>query len=167
MNTTPLDALTIDTPTGPLAVIVDDGVVVASGFTSVEDQFGRLSKAERDRGVRRSDELEPVSSAVAAYLAGEVDALDSVPVRQSGGPFTQEVWRVMRQIPAGQTWSYSELAAKAGRPAAVRAAGSACAKNLVAPFVPCHRVVRSDGSLGGYYYGLPTKQWLLAHEAAG
>jgi len=70
----------------------------------------------------------------------------------------------MRQIPPGQTWSYAELAAKAGRPDASRAAGSACARNLVAPFVPCHRVVRSDGTLGGYYYGLPVKEWLLAHE---
>ncbi len=166
MTKTALDAITIATPTGPLAVLVDEGVVVASGFTSVDDQLGRLTTAERVRGVRHRTSLEPVSSAVAAYLAGDVDALDAVPVRQPGGAFTQEVWRVMRQIPAGQTWSYSELAAEAGRPAAVRAAGTACAKNLVAPFVPCHRVVRSDGSLGGYYYGLPAKEWLLAHEAA-
>jgi methylated-DNA-[protein]-cysteine S-methyltransferase len=70
----------------------------------------------------------------------------------------------MRQIPPGETWSYAELAAKAGRPQAVRAAGQACARNLVAPFVPCHRVVRSGGSLGGYYYGLAVKRWLLDHE---
>ncbi len=71
----------------------------------------------------------------------------------------------MRSIPPGQTWSYARLAAEAGRPTAVRAAGSACARNLVAPFVPCHRVVRSDGSLGGYAYGLDIKRALLAHES--
>jgi len=87
-----------------------------------------------------------------------------VPVRQPGGAFQQQVWDVMRRIPPGQTWSYAELAAKAGNPDAARAAGSACARNLVAPFVPCHRVVRTDGSLGGYYYGLDVKEWLLAHE---
>src|SRR5207342_3389453 len=101
-----------------------------------------------------------------AYVAGDLAALDAVPVRQPGGPFLQEAWRVMRQIPAGTTWTYAELAAKAGRPSAVRAAGGACAHNLVAPFVPCHRVLRTGGSLGGYYYGLDVKQWLLTHEGA-
>ena len=73
---------------------------------------------------------------------------------------------MMRSIPPGQTWTYAELAAKAGRPAAVRAAGQACARNLVAPFVPCHRVLRSDGTLGGYFFGSETKQRLLDHERA-
>ena len=73
----------------------------------------------------------------------------------------------MRQIPAGETWSYSELATRAGRPAAIRAAGQGCALNRVAPFVPCHRVLRSDGSLGGYAYGLATKRALLDFEGAG
>jgi len=71
----------------------------------------------------------------------------------------------MREIPAGQTWSYRDVAAKAGKPDAVRAAGTACGRNRVAPFVPCHRVVRSDGSLGGYGFGLDVKRWLLGHEA--
>jgi methylated-DNA-[protein]-cysteine S-methyltransferase len=87
-----------------------------------------------------------------------------VPVRQPGGAFQQAAWSAMREIPAGHTWSYSELATMAGRPDAVRAAGTACARNTVAPFVPCHRVLRSDGSLGGYAYGLDAKRWLLAHE---
>jgi O-6-methylguanine DNA methyltransferase len=72
------------------------------------------------------------------------------------------VWKGLREIPAGRTVSYGELAATIGT--AARALGSACGANLVAPVVPCHRVVRSDGSLGGYEYGLPIKQWLLQHE---
>jgi methylated-DNA-[protein]-cysteine S-methyltransferase len=104
--------------------------------------------------------------AVARYSAGEVTALESVPVRQPGGTFFQAAWAAMRQIPPGRTLSYTELAAEAGRPLAVRAAGSACARNLLAPFVPCHRVLRSDGTLGGYAYGLDVKRALLAHERA-
>jgi methylated-DNA-[protein]-cysteine S-methyltransferase len=164
-STRPLDALTIATPVGPLAVLVDDGVVVASGFTSVDDQAGRLSPDLAARGVQPVAAVPGVSDAVRRYLDGDVDALDDVPVRQPGGPFTQEAWHAMRAVPAGQTLSYAELAAKAGNERAVRAAGTACARNLVAPFVPCHRIVRSDGSLGGYYYGLGVKRWLLAHEA--
>jgi methylated-DNA-[protein]-cysteine S-methyltransferase len=73
----------------------------------------------------------------------------------------------MREVPAGEVITYAELAARAGNSRAVRAAGSACAQNMVAPIVPCHRIVRTGGSLGGYYYGLPVKEWLLAHEQAG
>jgi methylated-DNA-[protein]-cysteine S-methyltransferase len=169
--TSPLETAVVDTPAGPLAVVVDDGVVVASGFTSVEDQLSRLDDTLRARGTvagstRSPSSLGAVVDAVRAYVDGDVAALDRVPVRQPGGPFLQEAWRVMRQIPPGTTWTYAELAAKAGNPRAVRAAGGACARNMVAPFVPCHRVVRTDGSLGGYYYGLSTKQWLLAHEGA-
>ena len=160
----PLHATEVATPVGPLAIVTDDGTVVASGFTSVQDQVARLGSDLRERGVVRRADLGPVTDAVRAYFGGDVNALDQVPVRQSGGEFTQEAWRVMRSIPAGETWTYAELATKAGRPTAVRAAGSACARNLVAPFVPCHRVVRSGGALGGYYYGLSVKRWLLDHE---
>jgi methylated-DNA-[protein]-cysteine S-methyltransferase len=90
--------------------------------------------------------------------------MDEIPVTQPGGAFRQAAWTAMRRVPAGETISYTKLAAEAGNPKAVRAAASACAQNLIAPIVPCHRVLRSDGSLGGYYYGLPVKQWLIAHE---
>jgi methylated-DNA-[protein]-cysteine S-methyltransferase len=160
----PLEATEVATAVGPLAIVTDAGTVVGSGFTTVEDQVGRLDPALRARGVVRRADLGAVTDAVRAYFDGDVAALDAVPVRQPGGDFTQEAWRVMRMIPAGETWTYAELATKAGRPAAVRAAGSACARNMVAPFVPCHRVVRTGGSLGGYYYGLGVKRWLLDHE---
>ena len=116
--------------------------------------------------ITETDDLGAVSRAVEAYLGGELTALDSVRVEQPGSEWRQQVWRVMREIRPGSTWSYTELATKAGNPAAVRAAASACASNGVAPFVPCHRVVRSDGSLGGYAFGLPAKQWLLTHEGS-
>jgi len=166
VSTTPLDAYVLPTPAGPLSVLVtpEDDVVRASGFSSVDDQATRLAPDLRARGHRAAPPSGPVAEAVAAYSAGRLDALDDVEVAQPGGPFLQEVWRVMRSVPPGETWTYAELAAKAGRPAAVRAAGQACARNLVAPFVPCHRVLRSDGTLGGYFFGLETKQRLLDHE---
>lgn len=166
MSTTPLDSALVHTPAGGLAVIADHGVVVAAGFAPVELMAERLPADLRERGLRSRRDLGAITSAVRAYFAGDLAALDDVPIRQPGGEFTQEVWRVMREIPAGQPWTYAELATKAGRPAAVRAVGNACARNLLAPFVPCHRVIRTSGALGGYYYGLPVKEWLLAHEAA-
>ena len=150
---------TIDTPVAPWSVVTDGDVVVASGFCSVDVLVEWLG-----RDVERVEPQGEIASVVHRYLAGEHDVLDDVEVRQPGGEFQQDAWRVMREIPAGETWSYTELATKAGRPDAVRAAGTACATNKVAPFVPCHRVVRSDGSLGGYGYGLPVKRWLLDLE---
>ena len=159
-----LSITTLETPVAPWTVVVDDdGVVVASGFSGEDDTLARLTDAQREN-THRVDDAGEVTRAIRAYLDGDRDALDAVAVAQPGGPFHQQVWAAMREIPAGETWSYVELATKAGRPAASRAAGTACARNLVAPFVPCHRVVKSDGGLGGYYYGLDVKEWLLNHE---
>ena len=85
---------------------------------------------------------------------------------QPGTPSRQRLWAALRAVPPGRTVSYTQLAAQAGNPRAPRAAGAACAYNLIAPVVPCHRALRSDGSLGGYYYGLDRKTWLLRHEGA-
>jgi methylated-DNA-[protein]-cysteine S-methyltransferase len=85
-------------------------------------------------------------------------------VRQRSGEFIERAWAVLRSIPAGAPISYTEYAAKAGRPDAVRAAAAACARNAAALFVPCHRVRRGDGTLGGFRWGLPVKRWLVDHE---
>jgi methylated-DNA-[protein]-cysteine S-methyltransferase len=155
-----LEATTLKTPAGSLALIARDGVAVAAGFATIDAMADRLGDVE----VRNRRDLGSLSRAVAAYFAGDVAALDDLPVEQPGGDFFQATWKVMREIPAGETVNYAELAERAGRPRAVRAAGSACARNLIAPIVPCHRVLRTGGALGGYYYGLDTKQWLLEHE---
>jgi methylated-DNA-[protein]-cysteine S-methyltransferase len=156
---------TMPTPTAPWTVVVSDDLVVASGFADEDSVVGRLSDSERATGVERVSDLGAVSAAMRSFVAGDTEALDAVPVSQPGGPYQQLVWEAMRDIPAGETWSYAELATKAGRPSATRAAGTACARNRVAPFVPCHRVLRSDGSLGGYSYGLHVKRWLLDLES--
>jgi methylated-DNA-[protein]-cysteine S-methyltransferase len=154
-------ATTLETPVGALALLVRDDALIAAGFTPVEDQFGRLRTTA---ALRMVGDLGPFSVALQAYFDGDVTAMDTLAVSQPGGAFRQAAWKVMRDVPAGQTISYAELASRAGSPSAVRAAGSACAVNMVAPIVPCHRIVRTGGGLGGYYYGLSTKEWLLAHE---
>jgi methylated-DNA-[protein]-cysteine S-methyltransferase len=161
--TTAVHAATMTTPVGELALLVQDDTLIAAGFTDVQDQYARL---ETDDPLVRSTDLGVFTAALTAYFDGDVRAMDDLPVHQPGGSFRQAAWKVMREVPAGGVISYAELAARAGSPDAVRAAGSACANNRIAPIVPCHRVVRTGGSLGGYYYGLPVKEWLLAHEAA-
>jgi methylated-DNA-[protein]-cysteine S-methyltransferase len=157
-------ATTVPTQFGPMSLLgTEDCLHVAAFGEDVDSLRDRLPVAMRDGAVRRGD--IPAAAALRAYIAGDITALDSVVVSQPGGAFHTRVWEVMRAVPPGTTVSYSELAARAGAPRAVRAAGSACARNAVCLFVPCHRIVRSDGTLGGYYYGLDTKRRLLAHES--
>jgi methylated-DNA-[protein]-cysteine S-methyltransferase len=168
---TPYETTSVAVVDGLIVVVVVDpvdGAVVASGFGDLATTFGFLTAAEQARGhVEVAPDEESVRSAVealTAYAAGDVDALEKVVVRQPGGPFVQRAWDELRAVHAGETETYAGLAARAGSPAAVRAAGQACARNKVAPFVPCHRILRTDGSLGGYAYGLPVKEALLVHE---
>ncbi|GAB3152008.1 methylated-DNA--[protein]-cysteine S-methyltransferase [Microbispora hainanensis] len=157
---------TVPTPVGPLALLAHDGVLVAAGFTAdPQEMFTRLSPSLRALSLREGD-LGDAAEAVREYLAGRIDALDRIPVEQPGTPRRQRLYEALRAVPAGTTVSYAQLAEKAGLPrTAARAAGSACAQNLIAPFVPCHRVLPSTGGYGGYYYGTPVKEWLLAHES--
>lgn len=155
---------TLDTPVGPLTLISEGEALAAGGFCPPDVLAARLTPTQRD-GLRVRADLGPLSRAVAQYLTGQLDALDAIPVSQPGTPLQQEVWAALRAIPAGQIRTYTELAAATSRPEAVRAAGTACGRNLVSPVVPCHRAQRRDGSLAGYYWGLDVKRWLLAHEA--
>jgi methylated-DNA-[protein]-cysteine S-methyltransferase len=107
-----------------------------------------------------------VTERIAAYFGGELGAIDGLPVEMVGTPFQRAVWTALRAIPVGSTVSYSELARRIGRPAAVRAVGMANGANPVAVVVPCHRVVGKGGTLVGYGGGMPRKRWLLAHESA-
>lgn len=158
---------TLDTPIGPFTVVTDGGAVLASGWTAeVAGLVPLVHPSLRPVSMRRVADLGPVGEAVRAYVAGDLGAVDTVPVRQVGGEFLGYAWDVLRTVPPGEPVTYTAYAALAGRPAAVRAAASACARNAAALFVPCHRVLRSDGSLGGFRWGLPAKRWLLDHESA-
>ncbi|GGS91279.1 putative methylated-DNA:protein-cysteine methyltransferase [Planobispora rosea] len=162
-----IEAQVLPTPAGPLALLSHEGVLVAAGFTAdPEVMFARLSPALRARGLTRVGDLGHAAQAVRDYLDGDLKALDAVPVSQPGTPRRQQLLTALREVPPGTTVTYAELAERAGMPrTAARAAGGACAQNLIAPFVPCHRVLPSTGGYGGYYYGTEVKQWLLAHES--
>ncbi len=164
---TNMTLLTIETPIGPFTLIGEGKTVLASGFT--DDPTKLTVLIHRDLATELSGEsaidLEPAAEAVAAYFAGDLAALDAVEVRQqSGGNFLGHAWETLREVQPGHPISYTEFAERSGRPAAIRAAAQACARNAAALFVPCHRVVRTDGSMGGFRWGIDIKQWLLAHE---
>jgi methylated-DNA-[protein]-cysteine S-methyltransferase len=105
-----------------------------------------------------------LTTRLAAYFAGDIHAIDDIPTATAGTAFQREVWRALRAIPASNTISYGQLAARIGRPRAVRAVGLANGANPVGVVVPCHRVIGANGSLTGYGGGLHRKEWLLAHE---
>lgn len=165
MTTSTATWATVDTRLGPFTAVVDDeGAVLASGWTAELDELlpqvhPTLRPAELAAG-----DIGRVADAIARYHDGDLSAIDDVPVRQRSGAFLEHAWDILRTVPAGAPVTYTEYAAKAGRPAAVRAAASACARNAAALFVPCHRVLRLDGTLGGFRWGVETKHRLLAHE---
>lgn len=155
---------TLQSPIGPLTVAERAGRVCLLHFggdgAAIDQLFAKWHPAE----ARARQPVPAVESVLRRYFAGELDALDEVPVELNGTDFQKTVWLALRRIPCGATISYSELARRIGSAAAVRAVGAANGANPVAVIVPCHRVIGSDGSLVGYGGGLSRKQWLLAHE---
>ncbi|MGY1751688.1 methylated-DNA--[protein]-cysteine S-methyltransferase [Blastococcus sp. SYSU D01042] len=170
MTPPPARWATTSTPPGPFTVVVttapDGGdVVLASGWTDdVADLLPVVHRSLRPTWVEHAEHLA-VLDAADAFFAGDVTAIDAIPVRQRSGPFLEDAWEVLRTVPAGTPDTYTSFAARCGRPSAVRAAANACARNATALFVPCHRVLGSSGGLGGFRWGTAVKQQLLDHEA--
>lgn len=152
---------TTSTPMGPFGWLSSPEGVLASGWTTDADYLVALAGLA---GPVEHGEDDETAAAVHAFFGGDAGALDGVTVQQRGGAFITTAWAALRRIPVGRTRTYAELAADAGRPAATRAAASACATNRAALFVPCHRVLRTDGSLGGFRYGLQVKRAMLDFE---
>ncbi|MFD8494471.1 methylated-DNA--[protein]-cysteine S-methyltransferase [Amycolatopsis sp. NPDC059657] len=159
---------TVDTPIGPFtAVVAEDGAVLASGWTGDAGELSSLiSPALAPASLAEAADLGDVTRAIVRYHDGELDAVSEIPVRQKSGEFRERAWDVLRTVKAGHPVSYADYATLAGNPAAVRAAASACARNAAALFVPCHRVVKSGGGLGGFRWGVDAKRWLLNHETS-
>lgn len=155
-----------ETPFGLLHVFADDrGVVRASGFGDI-DRIAAHLPVDVARAGWAEGTLPHIERAVAAWLSGDADAITAVPVEQPGSDFLHDVWRAMSAVKAGEPVTYGELAVAAGRPSAARAVGTACSRNAVAPFVPCHRVLSSGYRVGAYGYGgAPVKAAMLALEA--
>jgi methylated-DNA-[protein]-cysteine S-methyltransferase len=166
----------------PLRLLVDRVATPIGDLVVVADEAGRLHAVEwadhdelMQRWLRRhcgaqGFSLHPandpggLAAALAAYFAGDLAAIDTMPVAAFGTDFQRIVWKALRGIPCGETLSYAALARRIGRETAVRAVGLANGSNPVSVVVPCHRVIGSDGSLTGYGGGIERKRWLLAHE---
>ncbi len=147
-----IDTTVVQFPLGSFRATVEEGVVRAATFTPAREP------TRRDRW--------GVHDTLVAYFGGDVDALDKLAVEPLGGtPFQRDVWKHLREIRAGAPISYAELARRVGRPQAQRAVGMANAANPVTLIVPCHRVIRTGGAIGGYAFGLAYKRWLLDHES--
>lgn len=164
--------LTTDSPLGRLLVAAtaqgvsavtlgDDDAQLVEALAA---EYPRAERAEVSRHALDADDpLRLWTDAIVRALEGRTGTAD-VPTDVAGTPFQQRVWDALRAIPAGETRSYTEVAAAIGAPRAVRAVAGACASNHLAFVIPCHRVVREDGSLGGYRWGLERKRQLLARE---
>jgi methylated-DNA-[protein]-cysteine S-methyltransferase len=165
-----LDVCTIDSPVGPLRLIAYRDALVTCEFGSApERQEAALARLHKHIGNCEPREHHDPAGAVtrlARYFAGELGALDEQPCEPHGTEFQLSVWAALRLIPAGNTWTYAQLAKHIGRPAAVRAVGAANGANSIALFLPCHRVIAADHTLWGYGGGLDNKRWLLNHEGA-
>lgn len=165
---------TLETPDGPFSVISSvqtdrlpgTAVVLASGWTSdLAELTSRIHPSLQPSAIAESAPDARIKAAVEAYYAGDFAAIEQIEVLQKSGPFRSHAWEVLRKVAPGAPVTYSDYAELSGNPKAIRAAASACAFNAAALFVPCHRVVRLDGGMGGFRWGLPVKERLLARES--
>ena len=150
----------LDSPFGPMTAAATDAGLAGLWFDGQAHHPGPLPVP-----VNTSHPvLAAAARALAAYFTGHPQPLDKVALDLHGTPFQQAVWQALQALPRGSTRSYGQIAAAAGSPAAVRAAGAATGRNPVSILVPCHRVLGRDGSLTGYAGGLPIKKALLKLE---
>lgn len=150
-----------DTSLGPLLIAATDKGLCRVAFD--EDSLGLAARFPKAEIVAGGAALAELATRVVAQVEAPNRHTD-LPIDVQGTAFQEAVWQALRAIPTGETRSYAELAAAAGRPGAVRAAGTACGKNHVAVVIPCHRIRRGDGSIGGYAYGPDRKKVLLRRE---
>ncbi len=174
------------------ATVRKGGVGQKIQFSIVSSPLGRLLGAYTEHGVCavrlgnddnglehelraefHNAEIRRAGTTIHEWITAIVKSLDghrpgtAIPLDAQGTAFQHRVWKALQQIPRGTTLSYSDVARKIGRPTAVRAVARACATNPVALVIPCHRVVREDGGLGGYRWGIERKEQLLASEKRG
>jgi AraC family transcriptional regulator of adaptative response/methylated-DNA-[protein]-cysteine methyltransferase len=159
---------TADSPVGRILVAATDRGLCFVELGPSDRELAAALRAEFPSAAideRPSTTLGPFVEAARA-IAKATDVPKDVPVDIRGTAFQWRVWRALTQIPRGETRTYSDVARAIGKPASVRAVARACATNPIALVVPCHRVLRRDGHLGGYRWGLKMKEALLAAEGA-
>lgn len=152
------------TPIGTLNVIADGELLLGANLSSVKALKDGLDSIYRGSEFREVSKIPIISDLISDYFDGDTSAINGIKVSQPGGSFSQSAWKSMRKVRPGKVISYAQLAENSGSPKAVRAAGSACAKNVIILVVPCHRIVKTGGALGNYAYGIDKKEWLLRHE---
>jgi methylated-DNA-[protein]-cysteine S-methyltransferase len=159
----------VETPVGDVVAAWRGDTLVALEFAAQREQMVRWLKRRFGTTltlVEGGKDPAGILKRLRAYFRGDIGALDDLKVDGGGTEFQRKVWRALRRIPTGKTTSYAALAARIGKPSAVRAVAHANAVNPISVVVPCHRVIGSDGSLRGYGGGLDRKRWLLEHEGA-
>ena len=161
----------LSSPLGPMLLMTDEQQTLRMlEWVDCQERMDRLLR--RQYGPDRTQTIASARRTAArdgveAYFAGDLTAIDRLPVANGGTDFQRQVWAALRTIPAGQTCSYGQLAAAIDRPKAVRALGLANGANPIGIVVPCHRVIGANAALTGYGSGLPRKAWLLEHERGG
>lgn len=154
-------------PLGALLLAHCGGYLCALDFQDYELRFRQmLTRRFGNIAMERRSTPDGIHDALEAYMTGDVDAVKDVPIHASGTRFQQQVWKALRDIPAGETWTCSDLALAIGKPEAVLEVAQASARNPVAIIVPCHRLIGNSGELTGYTGGAARKHWLLVHEGA-
>ena len=158
----------VPTSMGRLLVALTERGICAVSLGDDDEALVRALRDELPGAVleRTADADDRLVDAVVAHVEGRADAAADLPLDVRATAFQWQVWRALQRIPAGATRSYQALAAELGRPTAARAVARACASNRLAVLIPCHRVIRGDGALGGYRWGIPRKAALLAREGA-
>lgn len=158
----------VATSLGRLLVALSERGICSVALGDDDAQLAESLRAEFDGAdiVRTADADDRMVDAVVAHVEGRAAEATDLPLDVRATAFQWQVWRALQRIPAGATRSYQALATELGRPTAARAVARACASNRVAILIPCHRVIRGDGTLGGYRWGIERKAALLAREAA-
>lgn len=156
----------LDTPLGVLEVAVHEGALCVLRFEKDWGVGGDDDLVARfpDADLRDAPDPAGMVSALGEYFDGDVRVIDDLAVDVSGTPFQEAVWKAAREIPAGETATYGDLAHTIGSPRAMRAVGSALGRNAVGIVIPCHRVVPASGGIGNYGGGVSRKAWFLEHE---
>ena len=162
-----LQSTIIDTKLGPMIAIGDDDALYLLEFTDrdkLNHQLNRIQQAFQAAITPGStDPILSIESELNAYFNDNLTTF-TTPIHITGTPFQEQAWKTLRTIPYGETRSYAQQATLLGKATAHRAVANANASNAFAIVVPCHRVIRSNGDLGGYAGGLDRKAWLIEHE---
>jgi len=154
----------VSSPVGTIWIASDRIGVCLLRFSLKEEEFLEAIRGWGERHPRTDREFNRgISETITAYFEGKITRF-STPLHPRGSPFDMKVWKALQRIPLGETRSYQEIAQQVGNPRGCRAVGGANRRNPIPLLIPCHRVIRKDGGLGGFSSGTQIKEWLVRFE---